>query len=116
MPVIKVWCLPADEPEDRHRNLHQAIVAAAIGVTELGLKSEKDLTVLFPADLMKYGLGEVIEVEIEMFEKPERTPEVKKRFATSVGRMIKLFYPNAVVGVGPVKTFDPEKDGFWSSE
>ena len=116
MPVIKVWCLPADQTEDDLRTLHQMIVEAVISVRELGLKDQNDMTVLFPTDMMRYGLGEEIIVEIEMFEKPERLSEVKQRLAQNIGMAVKMRYPKAKVESGPVKTFRPEMDGFWSSE
>lgn len=116
MPVIKVWCLSADQTEDDLRKLHRMVVEAVVSVRELGLKDQNDMTVLFPADMMQYGLGEEIIVEIEMFEKPERSPEVKRRLTQNVGMAVKMLYPKAKVESGPVKTFRPEMDGFWSSE
>ena len=73
MPIIKVWCLPADQNEEQLNTLHKKIVSAVIGIPELELKDENDMTCLFPPDSMKYGLGDEIIVEIEVFEKPKRT-------------------------------------------
>lgn len=115
MPVIEVWCLPVDQTEDDLRRLHQAIVQAVVGVPELHLRNQNDMTVLFPTDLMKYGLGEEIIVKIEMFERPERSLKVKQSLAKNVGMAVKMLYPKAKVESGPVKTFRPETDGFWSS-
>ena len=48
MPVIKVWCLPADLSEERFRELHKTIVAATVSVHELGLRGEDEMVTLFP--------------------------------------------------------------------
>lgn len=114
MPVIKVWCLPSGQTEDDLNRLHQAIVAAVVSIRELGLKDQNDMTCLFPPDLMKYGLGEEIIVEIGgLFRKPERTPEVCQRLARNIGGVVKAFYHNAKIECF-VTTIDP-LDGFWTS-
>ncbi|MDP2735700.1 MAG: hypothetical protein Q8P12_05850 [bacterium] len=113
MPVIKVWCLPQQSEEDLNK-LHQSIVAGVTSVKELGLKDEKDMTVLFPPDMMMYGLGDEVIVEISgLFVKPERTQEVRQRLAKSVGENVSVLCPNAKVECF-VQPFDPAQ-GFWSS-
>ena len=114
MPVIKVWCLPPGQSEDDLNRLYQNIVEAAVSVTELGLRGGKDITCLFPPDLMQLGLGEEIIIEIGgLFQKPERTPEVRQRLARSVGESVKRLYPKAMVECF-VRTIDPSQ-GFWTS-
>ena len=114
MPVIKVWCLPADQAEEDLNRLHQTIVAAVVGISELGLRDQNDMTVLFPPDMMVYGLGEVIVVEINgLLAKPEQTPQVYGRLATSVGEGVKTLYPEAMVECF-VTTFE-HWQGFWTS-
>jgi hypothetical protein len=61
--VIKVWCLPK-MAEDQLRQLHVKIVAAVVGITVLRLKDENDMVCLFPPDMMSYGLGEEIIIEV----------------------------------------------------
>ncbi len=113
MPVIKVWCLPSGQTEAYLNRLHGEIVAAVISVAELGLHSEKDMTCLYPPDLMKYGLGEEIIVEISgLFEKPERTKDVLQRLAKKVGEVVMDLYPEARAECF-VTTVDPFQ-GFWS--
>jgi len=114
MPIIKVWCLPANQTEENLRALHSAIVAAVIEVNELGLKDQNDMTCLFPPDLMKYGLGEEIIIEVTgLFDRPERTDEVRQRLARNVGEAVHLLYPEAKVEC-LVATINPVK-GFWTS-
>jgi len=115
MPIIKVWCLPENVEEDALQRLFWDIVPAVVGVRELGLSDEKDMTILFPPDRMRWGLGVDIIIEISgLWEKIERTEEVKKRLAKGVGEVVKKHFPNSYVEC-LVQTFDP-KSGFWASE
>ncbi|HPT08545.1 MAG TPA: hypothetical protein PLE28_02525 [bacterium] len=114
MPIIKVWCLPAGQTEECLNRLHKAIVKAVVSITELGLKNENEMTCLFVPDLMSYGLGDEIIVEISgLYDKPERTEEVRQDLAKSVGSSVKELYPQAKVECF-VSTFKPEQ-GFWVS-
>lgn len=114
MPIIKVWCLPSGQKEDDLNRLHQAIVKAVTSVNELGLKDQNDMTCLFPPDLMKYGLGEEIIVEIGgLFQKPERDQKVRYQLAENVGKAVSKLYPKAKTECF-VETIDPS-DGFWTS-
>lgn len=116
MPVIKVWCLPEHQTEQKLRDLHVAIVKAIVGQKELGLKSESDMTCLFPPDQMQYGLGSEIIVEVSgLFAKSERTWEVKQLVAERLGNAVRTLYPESKVEVF-VSTFNQHSDGFWSSE
>jgi hypothetical protein len=113
MPVIKVWCLPDGLSEEQLKDLYQKIVTRTRAVEQLKL-GEKDITVLFPTDHMKFGLGEEIIVEIgNLFRKPERTDEVLNRLCRELGEMIKVEFPNAFVEC-TVKTINP-LDGYWDS-
>ncbi len=114
MPVIKVYCLPPGQTEADLNRLHQGIVGAVTSVSELGLHSEDDMTCLFIPDLMKYGLGEEIIVEISgLFEKPERTQDVRRRLIKNVGEVVKELYPKADVECF-LTTVNPSQE-FWTS-
>lgn len=114
MPVIKVWCLPLDQSESDLNQLHRTIVKAVTAIEELGLRDENDMTCLFPPDRMSYGLGEEIIIEISgLFEQPERTVEVRRRLAASVGTAVKKLYPDAKIECF-VASFNPAQ-GFWVS-
>jgi hypothetical protein len=113
MPVIKIWCLPQSK-ESQLRKLHKAIVSAVVGITELGLTSENDMTVLFVPDMMKYGLGTEIIIEVTgLFPKPERTSGVIQKLAEQLGMAVRNLYPAAKVECF-VQQFNPVV-GFWSS-
>jgi hypothetical protein len=113
MPVIKVWCLPKST-ERKLNALFESIVKAVEGVPELGLKGRHSMTVLFPPDMMKYGLGTEIIIEVSgLFEKPERTTGVRNRLAEGLGKTLKEHFPEAMVECF-VFPFDPAQ-GFWTN-
>ncbi|MBU4216458.1 hypothetical protein L6270_01100 [Candidatus Parcubacteria bacterium] len=115
MPVIRVWCLPPSQSEKALNRLHRAIVKAVVSISELGLKDENDMTCLFVPDLMAYGLGEEIIVEIVgLLEKPGRNEMVRQRLARRVGKCIKKLYPGANVA-SSISTIGPNQ-GYWESE
>lgn len=112
MPIIKVWCLPQLE-EVELNGLHKDIVGAVTSVHEFGFKDENDMTCLFPSDMMKYGLGSEIIVEISgLFEKPERTPRVIELLAFRVGLAVAQHFPKAKIEC-LVYSFNPDHR-FWS--
>ena len=114
MPVIKVWCLPPSD-EQKLNQLHQAIVRAVASIPELNVTNEKDITCLFPSDLMQYGLGTEIIVEISgLYKKPERTDEVRAQLAERVGQAVQQEYPDTELVECFVYSFEPSQ-GFWSS-
>lgn len=113
MPVIKVWCLPKSS-ERKLNQVFEEIVKAVEGVPELGLKGKQSMTVLFPPDMMKFGLGTEIIIEVTgLFKKPERTTEVRNRLAERLGKTLKEQFPKAMVECF-VFPFDPEQ-GFWTN-
>lgn len=112
MPIIKVWCLPPTEEEELNK-LHQAIVRAVVGVQELGFKDENDMTCLFPSDMMKYGLGSEIIVEISgLFIKPERSASAIQTLAFQVGCAVSRQFQEAKIEC-LVYPFDAAY-GFWT--
>lgn len=115
MPQITVWNLPPNTSEEQLHGLHNAIVSAAVGIKELGLKDENDFLNLFPKDMMEYGAGTEIMVQVsELWEKPERTPEVLNHLAKALGEAVRERFPEAktiAARIDPL--FKPERDGFW---
>lgn len=113
MPVIKLWCLP--RLTDRElRQLYQDVVRAVLSVPELNLKSRDDMTVVFPPDMVKFGLGKEVIVEVTgLFARRSRTNEVRGRLANHLGRAVQEHVPGAKIRVF-VSTFRPDQ-GFWTS-
>lgn len=115
MIVTKVWCLPVDQSEDDLNRLHKAIVGAVKAIRELGVKDENDMVCFFVPDLMKYGLGEEIIVEIDgVGDIDGRNSRVRIQLAGCVGRSVSKLYPDAKVKC-VVRSFDPSEEE-WSSK
>lgn len=113
MLIIKIWCLP-NQTEKRLKKLHDSIVKAVTKIKELGLKSEKDLVNLFVPDLMKYGLGTEIIIEVELFTEKEISEETRNKLAEDVGKTVKELYPDTEKIFCFVKR--PTLDGFWTPD
>lgn len=112
-PTLKVWCLPLTEEEELVA-LHEDLVAAAVSIKELRLKSERDLIVLFPADLMKHGLGS--EVLVEYDHSDEAPGDVFDSLAAKLGNVIKKHMPRAFIQVN-VRPGQPDYEQHcWTSK
>jgi len=115
MITVKVWYLPCDESEEDMNHLHQTIVSAVKCFRELGIKNENDMLCLFVPDLMTYGLGDEILVEIDgVGDIEEGNSKTRIELATRVGRSVSTLYPDAEVKC-VVKSFDPSEEE-WSSK
>ena len=112
MLLIKVWCLPRMK-EKQLNELHEHIVAAVVGIKELDLRDGGDMVCLFPSDMMLYGLGDEIIVEVTgLFNK--QPPEViQAKLAKTLGKTVQKMFPQARVDCF-VYPFDP-KQGWWST-
>jgi energy-converting hydrogenase Eha subunit A len=112
MPIVKVWLLPTKK-EAVLMAILKAITDTILEIPELQLR-KSDITIIFPTDLLKNGLGEEIIVEITgLYEKPERTPQVLQNLAQKVGQKVQTLYPKSKVEC-IIQSFDPAQ-GFWSS-
>ena len=97
MPVIEVCLVPTDTPQSTLERLYDRIWEAIESVPDLGLTRTRpqDVTVLFPADLMKKGIGEYFLVRVsELTPKPERTDEVKKNLGEALKMVVLEFFPD----------------------
>jgi len=93
-PVVKVWCLP-EITEKELRNLFREIVTALCSIESLGIDNETDLIVLFPKDMMKYGLGTEIVVEMtDFFCHGLNYESVFQNATDSIVALLKNLYPD----------------------
>ena len=114
MLTIKIWCLPQMK-EAKLRNVHLTLVSLATSMKELPCTNERDLLVLFPSDLMTYGLGTEILVEISGLEKDERQDWLfREKVAEKFGQAILQLFPQARV-IARVTEFLP-RSSTWDSE
>jgi len=111
MPIIKVWCLPKNIPEERLQILCKAIITTVENIAELSLTGKNAITVLFPSDRMEWGLGDEIVAEVAIFNKPERTEEVRAKLAEKIGRLLHGHFPSAKIEcfIHPLE----RTSGFW---
>jgi hypothetical protein len=122
MPIVTVSGLPNGFEQDFLTRLCIALRVAVAGVAELGI-TDKQVTVFFPDNLLQAGLGEEVIARVtELFGRPERTPEVKRRVAEAVKKCLRFHLTPALQGLALVEvfvyTFDPEVGGFagWTKE
>ncbi len=113
MPIITVSGLPIQAGKVGLYELRENLIHATVCVRELTL-GEKDVTVRFLCDLLPNVPGTDIIIEVTgLFEKPERTEEVRGRLAGSLGRQVHIAYPDTKVEC-LIHPFSREQ-GFWSS-
>lgn len=109
MLKIKTYCLPEME-QNKLLELHRSIVAAMVKIPELGIKDENDMCNLFPGDLMKYGLGTEIPIEISGIE---CSKGVRNKVAQEVGTVVKTIFPAANIDCDFIE--HGPHSGHWSS-
>lgn len=98
MPVIEVCLLPTDTGQDVLERLYDRLWEAVESVPVLGLTKVRpqDITILFPPDLMKKGIGDYFLIRVgELTPKPERTHEVRKSLGEALKGALLEFFPNA---------------------
>lgn len=115
MLVIKVWCLPRFE-EAQLKQLHRSLVEAVVGIPKFGVKDEKGMVCLFPSDMMQYGLGEEIIVEVTGVKEMwlGNDTESWHQLAARIGYAVREHLPEAHIECF-VYGFRPT-NGYWSSE
>ena len=114
MPVLTVKGMPGDiDPK------HLESLAARLGLltgTLLGLPINK-VSIFFPVDLLQTGLGaELICIVDGLFDKPERTREVRQRMAGDINAGLKYFAVHYLPQCGKVEVivnrWNQDTDGF----
>lgn len=116
MLTIEVKLLPQNMQEERLKALYEAICNAAMRVPDLGVKNRLEMTVLFPLDMMEYGIGEEIVVLVERIreEDTDRTPRARQQLAWELGLVIKEQLP-AVKLINVVVDRHASSTGYWCS-
>jgi len=109
MPVIFVNGLPKDMTQQALKSLWENMYAAVTDVKELGFNRPEDVTFWFIPDLWDFGLGEEIITILVfgLFDKPERTPEVRARMADNLTSIIREFFPAVKMGECIIYPFNP---------
>ncbi len=90
MLTIKNWCLPGDLSEEQLNDLHNSIVEAVISIEEVGVRDERDMLNLFPSDMMSYGLGSEVVIEVTGFPIEEaHNVHLRDKLADAIGAAVK---------------------------
>lgn len=108
MLFVKVWGL-AKHTEELLRNVHIHIVEAAVLAEMSPIKTENDMMVMFPQDLMEYKLDGQILVEIS--SSPSLSARTLFSLARKIGQALQAFFPMANVECHHISY----TNSFWSS-
>ncbi len=93
MPVLLVYGIPDDVEKTKIEDFWEAIRNSVVAIKELEIAKDR-VSVFFPPDRLEEGLGEEIIIFVEgLFQRPERTKDVRKRLAETVARTAKNFFP-----------------------
>ncbi len=100
MPVVTVYGVPPETPVQQLEKMINDLQFMIAGAKTMNIEPS-DVSVFFPSDLVRNGLGEEIIVFISgIYNKPERTQQVLRMVARRVGDIIKRsYFPNAMVEV-----------------
>ena len=91
MPIVKVYGMPDRIGQHILTSLMVTLQLAVANVEPLNIPMT-DVTVFFPTDQLKAGLGKELVVQIEgLYKKPERTETVLKQLQDSVFAGLKEF-------------------------
>ncbi len=96
MPYIKVSGIPDrfGIPEQALDKLSEKVIDATLAIPELNIPKRSHVNVYFPMDLLGSKESRNIFVEVELFDKPERTQAVRNSLAMSIATALKEEFPN----------------------
>ena len=107
MPILLVYGIPEDVKEKQLSEFCEVLKDSVCLIKELGI-TKKQVSVFFPKDRLKEGLGEEIIIFVEgLFEKPERTKKVRAVLAEQMATTTKIFFSKAKLVECFVKPFNP---------
>lgn len=128
MPLIVIHGLAKRQDDiDRvdYQGLITKLVQAVVGIQELAL-TEDDVSTSIPWDACEWDNPDVIAVIEGLYDRPERTPQVRRNLARAVGTALiswlKAENENLESGISDTTTkveviihrFDPAEDGFFA--
>lgn len=116
MPHVVVYNLmTTDFTEERIAAIETCLLGPFLAIPELGLTRD-DVSFSFLSDpSVKSDIIPIVIVVELLFEKPERTKQVRSELAAMIGRNLILVVDwRRVTDIEvAIKRFNPEKDGFW---
>lgn len=113
MPLIIVYGISEQMSRKLEEFTETLINTVVYSVKELQLE-ESDVSVSYPKDWMSKGLGEELIIFVDgLFDKPERTENVRNRLAKAITQTANDFFPEAGLIECFIRPFDV-KQGFFS--
>ena len=112
MPIVIVSGVPDSATQEMLERLCDDIKTVVAKTKGLGV-SKNHVTVFFPEDKLKAGLGEEIIVQVILFEKSYRTDAILGLMSEAIGLQIQTgYFPQAFVEVIPIPM--DARRGYWS--
>lgn len=100
--------------EEKLGKFTDRLMEKTAAIKELEIKSTQ-VSVFFPPDIMKKGLGSEIIIKAEIFIKPERTEEVRNRLAIELVKITREFFLESSLVECFIKPINL-KNGFYTSD
>ena len=114
MPVIRVYGIPDSCNEEELFKIADSLAVDASLIKELKITAEQ-VSVFFPLDRIRRVSGEEIIAFVDgLFDYPERIYEVRAKLAKVICRILKDYFPNALLIECFVTMFNPCEGGFYS--
>jgi len=111
IPTLEFKCLPKLS-QKKLLKIHESVVKVMASFPETEIKDENGQLNLFQADLMKYGLGK--EIKIEISDLPQSCKNILKTIIASVGDAVSIMFPDANIYC-KAECCNP-KAAYWSSK
>ncbi len=113
MPVLIVYGVPEHMAFSEISKLKKSLKFSVSSVPELHI-THSEVSVFFQKDLDQPVTGKEIVIFIDgLYDRTERTPSVKNRLASVVGKEMAEYFPKAFIEVF-VRSFNPIL-GSWTS-
>lgn len=115
MPMLVVHGVPSTVSQEELEVFVFSLQRSVSNIKALGVDSS-EVSVFLPSDLVQLGLGEELICVVEgLFQKPERTTQVRQLLAVSIRDCLAEFARNHMLNCRKVEAlinrFDQEVDG-----
>jgi hypothetical protein len=112
MPIIRIY--GAGGAKEFHLQAITNLLKDGIArIKELAV-SRNEVSVFFPSDCVTARADSELVVYVEMFNRENRTPAVRKKAAAAVGEILDKGFPDTqFIEVLPM-SYDSEGEGYWS--
>lgn len=119
MPIITIWNWDPGHGDNGKRNmsfLAAKLKRACFRFSELGLTDPKDVTVCLGGSALMSSLSDPLVIIVDLlYEKPERTLEIKRKLAERLGQVCRAYRQRFRLQTVEIfiRTFDPNTEACW---